>query len=264
MKKWRLYIFNVVCLILTSVVWQLNAFGAASINFSKFRFVFDDNLRQDSLVLSNLGSNAVSCTLSAENFLMSEDGPLKLATEEDRITNSAESIVRFSPRKVTINAANKQTVRIASRRRPNIEDGEYLSYLKMSCIEQAEPNQQQSEQISINANFIHYIPMSVRVGKLKARTRIDNAKLSSVNGQLSLSFDNIREGNRSVIGDIDIIEKNSGNVLGQIVNTVIYVPFTKKQHQIKLTGRPNGLIEIIFTEDKLSRGELVTKTEVET
>jgi fimbrial chaperone protein len=258
-----LNIVTISALLAVSVIWQHSAYGAAKIHFSKYRFVFDDQLRQDSLVLSNSGSNAANCSLSAENFLMSADGPIELATKEDVIPNSAEKIIRYSPRRVTLNAANKQTVRIASRRRPNIKDGEYLSYLKISCIEQTSPNQTQNAQIAVNANFIYYIPLQVRVGKLNASTRIDNAKVSSTEGRYSVSFDHIREGNRSVIGKIDIIEKRSGDSLGKLNNTVIYMPFTKKHHKINLTSQPEGPVVIIFTEEQVSRGSLVAKTEVQ-
>ena len=258
-----LNIVSISTLLLSSVIWQHSAYGAVNVSFSKYRFVFDDKLRQDSLVLSNSGSSAARCNLSAENFLMSAAGPLKLATKKDDIPNSAEKIIRYSPRRVTLNAASKQTVRIASRRRPNIKDGEYLSYLKISCIEQTAPNQAQSAQIAVNANFIYYIPLQVRVGKLTASTRIENAKISSNEGRYSLSFDQIIEGNRSVIGNIDIIEKKSGNSLGKLNNVVIYMPFTKKQHQINLTRPPEGPVEIIFTEEQASRGSLVAKAELQ-
>ncbi|MFT7217903.1 MAG: P pilus assembly chaperone PapD [Paraglaciecola sp.] len=258
-----LNIVGISTLFLGSVIWQHNAHGAASISFSKYRFVFDDKLRQDSLVLSNSGSSAAICNLSAENFLMSADGPLKLATENDEILNSAEKIIRYSPRRVTLNAASKQTVRIASRRRPNIKDGEYLSYLKISCIEQTAPNQAQRAQIAVNANFVYYIPLQVRMGKLMASTRIENAKISSSEGRYSVSFDHIREGNRSVVGNIAVVEKKSGNSLGLLNNTVIYMPFTKKQHKISLNSPPEGPVEIIFTEEQASRGSLVAKTTVQ-
>jgi len=258
-----LHILN-ICIIFVlfsaSFFWQQKTYAAASISFSKYRFVFDDQLRQDSLVLTNSGSNAAICTLSSENFLMSEAGPLKLATKEDNISNSAEKILRFSPRKVTINAANKQTVRIASRRRPNINDGEYLSYLKMSCVEQTNPNEVQTNQIAIKANFVHYIPVQVRVGKLSATTRIDNPRLTSIDGTYSLSFDHIRGGSRSIIGKINIVDKETGDILGKINNTAIYMPFTKKEHRIALSTRPDGPVEIIFTEEKTSLGDLITKT----
>jgi P pilus assembly chaperone PapD len=258
-----LNIVSVSSILLSSVIWHHSAYGAVNVSFSKYRFVFDDQLRQDSLVLSNSGGSAVNCDLSAENFLMSAAGPLKLATKEDVIPNSAEKIFRYSPRRVTLNAASKQTVRVASRRRPNIEDGEYLSYLKISCIEQTDPNQAPVAQIAVNANFIYYIPLQVRVGKLTASTRIENAKISSADGRYSLFFDQIREGNRSVIGNIDIIEKKSGNSLGNLNNAVIYMPFAKKQHKISLTSRPNGPVEIIFSEEEISRGSLVAKAEVQ-
>lgn len=249
----------------SALMWHSSAYAAANIHFSKYRFVFDDTLRQDSLILSNAGINAATCTMSSENFIMTEQGPTKLATKEDKdkITNSAEKIIRFSPRRVTINPSNRQTVRIASRRKPNIDDGEFLSYLKISCQEQANPNQPQASQIAVNANFVYYIPIQVRVGKLTASTRIENAKITEANGVYALSFDQFREGSRSVVGKIDITEKKSGNSLGVVNNTVIYTPFTKKQYKINLKSAPDGPVEITFNEEQITRGTLTAKAEVQ-
>jgi hypothetical protein len=66
-----------------------------------------------------------------------------------------------------------------------------------------------------------------------------------------------------VVGKIDIIEKKSGNSLGKLNNTVIYMHFIKKQHKINLTSPPEGPVEIIFTEEQASRGSLVAKTTVQ-
>ena len=187
---------------------------------------------------------------------------MKVATEKDKIANSAKKIVRFSPRRVVINPTNRQTVRIASRRKPNIKDGEFLSYLRISCIEQTNPNQPQTAQIAVNANFVFYIPLQVRVGKLNASTRIENARITATDGRYKLNFDHIREGNRSVVGKIEVTEKNSGNNLGSVNNTVIYMPYTKREHVINLKSPPDGPIEISFNEDQTTRGTLSTKIEV--
>ena len=265
-KKTNQYISKLSCkcaLLFAAIIFQQDAYSAIDIHFSKFRFVFDEQFRQDALVLSNNGRNAATCKLSIENFLMSANGPLKLATEDDVSLNSAEKLIRLSPRRVTLNAASKQTVRIASRRRPNTIDGEYLSYLKISCIESLQTESLKPEQISVDANFIYYIPVQVRVGQLSASTNIENAKISFDENRYSVSFSHIREGDRSVIGEINIIEQKSGESLGKLANTVIYTPFTERQHTISLSSKPEGPVDIIFTEDEVGRGNLAAKITVQ-
>ncbi len=250
-------------LIVTTLGYQAPVHAAADIHFSKYRFVFDDSHRKDSLVLTNTGLNPATCVMSTENFIMSESGPTKLATKTDTIANSAANILRFSPRRVTIAPGNNQTVRIASRRRPNINDGEFVSYLKISCQEQPNPNEVQTQQITVKPNFIYYIPLQVRVGKLTASTRFDNIKLNAISGRYSLTFSQIREGNRSIVGKLEVFEKKSGDLIGNLNNMAIYMPFGKKEHKIGLKRQPKGPLQIVFTEDESARGTITAQTELQ-
>jgi P pilus assembly chaperone PapD len=255
--KSTIQLFTFSCLISLVLFNSKQADAAESIHFSKYRFVFDDSQRKDSLLLTNTGLNASICTLSTVNFIMSDKGPAKFAQSPDEVSNSASKLLRFSPKRVSIQPNQNQTVRITSRRKPNIVDGEYLSHLKIDCIEETNPNEKQVEQITIKPKFIYYIPLQIRAGKLNATTGFENIKISSQQGRDIISFDHIRSGTRSVVGDIKIIEKDSGEVLGNIKNTVVYMPFNKKSHSVALSKQPKGPVEIIFTEDKLTRGTLV-------
>jgi P pilus assembly chaperone PapD len=240
-----------------SLVFPTKVDAASKIHFSKYRFVFDDSLRKDSLQLTNTGLNASTCTLSTVNFVMSDKGPAKFAQSPDEVSNSASKLIRFSPKRVSIQPNQNQTVRITSRRKPNIVDGEYLSHLKIDCKEETNPNEKQIEQVTIKPKFVYYIPLQVRTGELDATTGFENIQINTFQGRDIISFDHIRSGSRSVVGDIKIIEKSTGDVLGNVKNTVIYMPFNKKSHSISLSKQVKGAVEIIFTEDKTTRGTLV-------
>jgi P pilus assembly chaperone PapD len=138
----------------TTLILPLQAEAAASINFSKYRFIFNDSNRKDSLMLTNTGLNTTNCNMSTVNFIMSEKGPIKLANSETEISNSANKLLRFSPRRVSLKANENQTVRISSRRKPNIIDGEFLSYLKINCTEETDPNSKSTEQLTIKPTKI--------------------------------------------------------------------------------------------------------------
>lgn len=248
-------------LMLMALGYQTSVHAAASIHFSKHRFIFDDGLRKDSLQLTNSGLDSARCRMSTANFLMTEKGPGKAAKPTDKTPYSAAKILRFSPRQVTIGPGNNQTVRIASRRKPNIKDGEYLSYLKIDCEEIPNANMTNDPGFTVKPKFKYYVPLQVRVGKLTATTNFNNVQLINSNGGYTVKFEQIRIGGRSIIGDIQIREIKSGNILGSVSNTVIYVPFEKKEYAINLTQRPNGPLELLFNEDILTRGELNARLE---
>ncbi len=70
-----------------------------------------------------------------------------------------------------------------------------------------------------------------------------------------------RQGERSVVGDIQVKDQ-AGMVLGQAKNVVIYAPFTKREHSIKLKQSPKGELDVVFTENTSSLGSLVARITV--
>jgi P pilus assembly chaperone PapD len=235
--------------------------AVAEVSYSKYRFVFDDNIRKDALLISNRGSSSVSCNASLSHFIMGDNGPTKLADSPDEVANSAEKLLRYSPRQSNIGPNGTQVVRLLSRRRPGIKNGEYISYLKLSCQEAVQKKQKSQSQITVKPQFVHYFPLQVRVGKLTASTHFENARIIKNEGNYKVSVEQYRQGERSIIGDIEVKDK-TGDVLGMIKNVAIYPSHSKREHKIKLKKTPKGHLEIIFTEDKAFLGSLVSRIDV--
>ncbi|WP_157465895.1 hypothetical protein [Colwellia sp. TT2012] len=240
------------------------AHAKVDVHYSKYRFVFDDKHRKDSLTIRNTGNSNVSCSISLAHFIMNELGPQKIAKNATEVPNSAKNLIRFSPRKVNITAGQNQTVRISSRRKPNIEDKEYLSYLKLSCQEIELNNKEQVGQVVIKPKFIHYMPIQIRVGNLSASMSFENIKVIEKQGMTMISFDQIKTGNRSLVGTIKIKERDSDRVLGQINNSVIYADFNKKHHKINILKNKGSKVqlEIVFTEDKNTWGSVTAQANI--
>jgi P pilus assembly chaperone PapD len=238
-----------------------NLLAAVEVSYSKYRFVFDDSSRKDALLISNRGSSTVSCKASLAHFIMGDKGPTRLADSPDEVVNSAEKLLRYSPRNASIAPNSSQVVRLSSRRRPGIKDGEYLSYFKLSC-EEVDPEKQKNQaQVSIQSKFVHYFPLQVRVGELSATTHFENANIIKDKGNYKVTVDQHRKGQRSVVGDIEVKDK-TGEVLGKLMNVVMYPAHDKRQHNIKLKNAPDGSLEIVFTENKLTLGSLVSRINV--
>ena len=130
-----LKLISVSGLILLTLGQHNPVYAIADVHFSKYRFVFDDSLRKDSLLISNRGLNAASCAMTVENFITTENGPSKIAKSPDEVPNAANKLLRYSPRRANIGPNNSQVIRLSSRRRPGVTDGEYVSYLKIVCQE---------------------------------------------------------------------------------------------------------------------------------
>ena len=107
------------------------------------------------------------------------------------------------------------------------------------------------------------MPIHVRVGKLSAQTSFENIKAgTTANGRNSVSFTQKRTGNRSIIGNIQIKEKNSQQVVGELNNFSIYMPFTKRDVSIFLNKVPEGPLEIVFKENETTLGNLSTQADI--
>jgi P pilus assembly chaperone PapD len=239
------------------LVQSFGTHAAAEVSYSKFRFVFDDNARKDALIISNRGLISVNCAASLEHFIMGDTGPSKLAKSTAEVSNSAEKLLRYAPRQANIAPNGSQVIRISSRRRPGVASGEYLSYLKLSCQEVEKKQQKNQAQITTQAQIVHYFPLQVRVGDISASTHFENARIIKVKGKYKVLFEQYRQGERSIVGDIQVKDQ-AETVLGAVNNVVIYPPFTKREHSISLTQVPKGALEIVFTEDKSSLGSLVS------
>jgi hypothetical protein len=257
-KCLRLVLIDLIFLIGISLLVQSgSAEAVAEVSYSKYRFVFNDTARKDVLIMTNRGSSSVSCNAGLEHFIMGDNGPSKLATSAAEVSNSAEKLLRYAPRQANIAPNNSQVIRITSRRRPGIAEGEYLSYLKVSCQGIGQIQQEKETQITIKPQFVHYFPLQVRVGKITANTHFENVHINQSNGKYKILVDQYREGQRSIVGDIEVKDQ-TGTVLGMLKNIVIYPPVSKREHSIELKQAPEGDLEIIFTEDKTNLGSLIT------
>lgn len=247
------------------VCMLLKSYGIhADVHYSKFRIVFDDSHRKDTLIISNRDKKSINCNVSLADFAMGQSGPIKLVATSAEVNNSAKKLLRYAPRSSRIPPNGSQVIRISSRRRPGIAAGEYLSFIKVSCQEDEQtqktvPND--AIQFKITPQIVSYFPLQVRVGDISASTHFENPRIIDVKGSYSLMVEQYRQGERSVVGDIQVKDQ-AGMVLGQTSNVVIYPPFTKREHSIKLKHSPKGELDVVFTENTSSLGSLVARIAV--
>jgi P pilus assembly chaperone PapD len=230
------------------------------------RVVLEGSRRTAEVTLVNMGSATATYRIAFVNLRMNEQGGTKEISPSDAAADerSAEPLIRYSPRQVTLQPKIAQTVRIQLRLPPELPPGEYRSHLQFRAVPDAPVPPAAGEaatdfSIQLVAVFGVSIPVIVRHGETSATATLSDLELrpSSGPGALpSLRFRIDRAGNRSVYGDLAVTFEGAGSpptVLGLANGVAVYTPNTTRTASLDLRVPPgvrleHGRLHLAFTE----------------
>lgn len=212
------------------------------------RVVFEGDRRTTELALVNRSNKTHAYAISFVQCRMTETGDIK-EIGKDAIANPdehfADSLVRFSPRRVTLEPRQAQMVRMQLRKPADLAEGEYRSHLSFRLIPSAEEavkpdSASRGIQIRLVPIYGVSIPVIVRQGSLAATARMSALHLDSkgIQGKPALSMTIEREGARSTYGDVDVFWKASGSKLltvALVKGVAVYTPNTKRTMLLTLS-----------------------------
>lgn len=209
------------------------------------RVLMSEAVRSTTVTLVNRGDEDGTYRLFFRNLRMDDNGTMEEITEDDSAANEkfADKMLRFSPRRVTVPARSKQTVRIVLRKPPGLEDGEYRSHLvfrKLKDQKSVLEKQASENQIafSLRAVVEVTIPVIVRQGELSASMSIANARFDTLaSGARNIDFTLERAGSRSIYGNVDLWEVSTNGArrnLGSARGLAVYVPNERRSFSIEL------------------------------
>ena len=237
-----------------------NAIAAGQLMVSPTRIVFEGNQRTEQVSLINNGSETSRFRITFVRRKMTEDGKFEEVPKDEPGMYSDE-IVRFSPRQVTLQPDQSQTVRLMLRKKSDMPDGEYRSHLLFQALPDADVSdvnkltQEGARTVSVQLIPVVgiTIPVIVRQGDLSSTVSLSDFELQQANtvkGERTLSFRLNREGNRSAYGDFRVYFTPAGGKpvsVAQINGLAVYTPLASRTVDIRLQTPP-GL--------SLSKGEL--------
>jgi P pilus assembly chaperone PapD len=254
----------VLCII--SALQVTNANAAGQLMVSPTRIVFEGNDRTHKVNLINNGSETGRYRISFVRRKMTEDGKFEEVAENEPGMYS-DDIVRFSPRQVTLQPGQSQTVRLMLRKKRDMQDGEYRSHMLFqslpdpaaSDINKLTDNDTSGLSVQLIPVVGITIPVIVRQGKLSSTVSLSDFELKQANtvkAETTLSFRINREGNSSAYGDFRIYFTPRGGesvVIGQINGVAVYTPLASRTVDIRLStpsglNLSNGELHIIFLE----------------
>lgn len=209
-----------------------NASAVGDLLVSPTRLVFQGPRRTAEVTLINIGPTPATYRISLMHLRMNPDGTVVEfgeASAEDRV---ADSLVRYSPRQVTLEPRVVQTVRIQLRKPAELAAGEYRSHLLFRGIPKVDDVVAETEEAtSLSVRLIPIygvsIPLIVRHGETSARVALSGLELvPGGEGQAPFYVKATleREGNRSVYGNfrVSVPRAGRGEVVGAVDGIAIY------------------------------------------
>jgi hypothetical protein len=233
MKKW----------IILSFLFCIQS-EAASIG--TYRIYLDSEHRQQKFMVKNTSTIPEKCQISFDYTAYADGGEIKSQSSEEKIALSKPAIkrLRYSPRQFTIKPKSTQYVAFNYHRQINDKPAEYRTYANIKCLK---VDNQIKEGINLTPNIMHSVPLVIRTGKTK------DLNASLVFSQIKLQENNIsfrlkHQGNRSVYGNLNLVNAEGDMLKLLQKNIVIYPEMSYKDFAFTLTNFTSKNMKIVFQE----------------
>jgi fimbrial chaperone protein len=250
---------NIMKLVICTLLMLFSLHTVASLLVTPSRIAFDARDRSKEVILVNTSNQVRSYKLEWVNQRQNEKGEyVKLADEELEAFGGAEQYLRFSPRRVTLQAGESQKVKLMARRRGNMPLPEYRSHLKFIALPPDLVNKTNEdsvgEGISMKLHLLlsYTIPVILRTESPSAKVSISNMTFADIatNRQV-LSFQMDKTKATSVYGNFTVYHLLNGNekAVGFLNGVNFFHEQEKVQMQIpmhnKLTS-VSGELKIVY------------------
>lgn len=234
----------------------------ANVGVSTYRLYLDSEQSSENFIITNRLNASQKCSLGINHYTFDQQGEMGNYDGDVLPQYAAEKLMRFSPKNFTIPAKKAQTVRFSLRRKKGTDNIEHRAFLSVRCKEELPKNNDTIKdsdeliRLSFSPVLEHNIPLIVRPQRLMATAEFANVKMHKA----LLTFDLKRTGKRSLIGKVQLIDKNSGELLTESKQFVIYIETTRKSFELDVDAEYRLKdIMIKFIEDT-NYGGTVTQT----
>jgi hypothetical protein len=233
MKKWIIF----GCLI---------SIQSSAASLGTYRIYLDNENRQQKFIVKNSGNIPEQCDVSFSYMAYDGEGGVKKLSSVEQATLSEPAIkrLRYSPKQFTIKPKSFQYIAFNYRRQINDKAAEYRTYANIQCIE---VDKKIKKGITLKPTIMHSVPLVIRTGKSSALTA--NLLFSEIKQQQSnLSFRLSHQGERSVYGDINLVNEKGEQLKLLQRNVVIYPEMQYKDFSFSLDGFNDKNMKISFQE----------------
>jgi hypothetical protein len=194
------------------------------------RLVIDPDVKVQHFFIKNDEKTTQGFRFGWKHLAMDKNGNVinldRMGRDKVPEYKAANDLIRFSPRRVTLEPGQTQRVTMMIRRPPNLEAGEYRSHFliqreaKSTVQEDVQPNAstKQGATVGVDVLISRAIPVYVLHGETDASLELLSAtyqqntnKTKPNQANYMVNFDVKKTGNRSIIGVAHIYCMDSGN-----------------------------------------------------
>ncbi len=265
----------------------------ADLNVAPKRVVMGAEARSATVFVFNRGGAPVTYNISLVDRVMTPDGQitavdaLKPGSPEAAAAadlHSAKSMILYTPRRVTLQPGESQTLRLRVLRPADLPAGEYRTHLTVTAVppedtgltaEQAANPGEGQLAARVVAVFAISIPVIVRQGPADTRAVLDNVRFlapsaaDAAGSHGAVACDLVRAGGSSLFGDIEIRSAGaspSSAPIGVLRGIGVYAEIARRQITVALDRAPakGERLEISFKDQDLQLGSVLTRNSLST
>ena len=206
-----------------------------------------DGRKGAEIILNNIGEEPATYRVSVEFRRMTEAGELVDVTTPSASDKTAEDMVIYSPRKITLAPNEPQSIRIAARPPQGMPDGEYRVHMLFRAIPPATPVAQtdaekpQGVQFKLTPVYGVTIPVIVRLGNLQATAGIADVKLEKKGADTAVGLDLTRAGGRSTYGEVRVLKAGVKDPIAIQKGVAVYTEVGKRHVSVPVSDAARAL-----------------------
>lgn len=258
--------------------------GMGDVNIYPKRIVINERQRIATVGLFNRTSNTGDYEINVTDMIMTAEGRVvDLSSVTDPAARqrikAASTMVRWSPRRVTLGAFEAQTIRLMARVPPETPPGEYRTHFSAivippagagTTIEQAAgQGGGKSISVSLVPRFGISIPVIVRIGQTTLTVGMRDIGIVVLpSGGKALQLTLLREGTRSAFGDIAIRAPGAKKPIAEIKGIGIYPEVDSRTVQVPLDAAVDprlyargAKLTVSYTDDDFAPGSNLARQE---
>lgn len=224
--------------------------------------------RGSEVIIKNIGTETATYRVSVELRRMMPNGSLSEVSEASADEKTAQDMIFYAPRKVTLPPNQPQSVRVSARVPGNLPDGEYRVHLLFRAIPDPKPAAATGEPQGIGFRLTPIygvtIPVIVRLGNLEAKAGIAAVRLTEAGGHKAIAIDLTRNGNRSTYGELRVLKDGVKEPIAELKGVAVYRELDRRQVTIPVAAeyaaQANGLVKVQYFETTEAGSSLVAET----
>jgi P pilus assembly chaperone PapD len=245
--------------------------GVGDLLVAPTRIVLDGR-KGTEIVLNNIGEEPATYRVSVEFRRMTPDGALEDVTQPTAADKSAEDMLIYAPRRVTLAPHQPQAIRIAARPPQGLADGEYRVHLLFRAIPPATPvvqtaaaEQPKGLRFQLTPVYGVTIPVIVRLGNLQVKAGIANVRLGKKDNDQVVALDLTRSGPRSTFGEVRVLKAGVKDPIALQRGVAIYTEIDARHVTVPVNpefkGQLSGPVTVQYVETFDDGSHVIAETQ---